>query len=194
MDFIAALPAGYDTVIGEGGATLSGGEKQRISIARCLLKDAPIVIFDEATANVDPENEDQLQKAIEALTREKTVLMIAHRLKTVSQRQSDSGAGSGPHRPARHPRGTDRPGRHLSGLRRPAGPGRQVVAVNRLIRQRRAASDFLQSGAAPYLFLILYHSFSPLPFSASAALSKISPNSPLFSQISDCNFHYPVLG
>ena len=82
-DFISALPAGYDTVIGEGGATLSGGEKQRISIARCLLKDAPIVIFDEATANVDPENEDQLQKAMEALTREKTVLMIAHRLKTV---------------------------------------------------------------------------------------------------------------
>ena len=82
-DFISALPDGYDTVIGEGGATLSGGEKQRISIARCLLKDAPIVIFDEATANVDPENEDQLQKAMEALTREKTVLMIAHRLKTV---------------------------------------------------------------------------------------------------------------
>ena len=64
-------------------AEISGGEKQRISIARCLLKDAPIVIFDEATANVDPENEDQLQKAMEALTREKTVLMIAHRLKTV---------------------------------------------------------------------------------------------------------------
>ena len=82
-DFISALPDEYDTVIGEGGATLSGGEKQRISIARCLLKDAPIVIFDEATANVDPENEDQLQKAMEALTREKTVLMIAHRLKTV---------------------------------------------------------------------------------------------------------------
>ena len=82
-DFISALPDGYGTVIGEGGATLSGGEKQRISIARCLLKDAPIVIFDEATANVDPENEDQLQKAMEALTREKTVLMIAHRLKTV---------------------------------------------------------------------------------------------------------------
>ena len=82
-DFISALPEGYETVIGEGGATLSGGEKQRISIARCLSKDAPIVIFDEATANVDPENEDQLQKAMEALTREKTVLMIAHRLKTV---------------------------------------------------------------------------------------------------------------
>ncbi len=82
-DFIAALPDGYDTVIGEGGASLSGGEKQRISIARAMLKDAPIIILDEATANVDPENEDRLQKAIEALTHEKTVIMIAHRLKTV---------------------------------------------------------------------------------------------------------------
>ena len=70
-------------VIGEGGASLSGGEKQRISIAHAMLKDAPIVILDEATANVDPENEDRLQKAIEALTRNKTILMIAHRLKTV---------------------------------------------------------------------------------------------------------------
>ena len=82
-DFIEALPDGYDTVIGEGGASLSGGEKQRISIARAMLKDAPIVILDEATANVDPENEDRLQKAIEALTRDKTIIMIAHRLKTV---------------------------------------------------------------------------------------------------------------
>lgn len=82
-DFIAALPNGYDTVIGEGGATLSGGEKQRISIARALLKDAPIIILDEATANVDPENENELQQAINELTREKTVIMIAHRLKTV---------------------------------------------------------------------------------------------------------------
>ena len=82
-DFIEALPDGYDTVIGEGGASLSGGEKQRISIARAMLKDAPIIILDEATANVDPENEDRLQQAIEALTRDKTILMIAHRLKTV---------------------------------------------------------------------------------------------------------------
>ena len=82
-DFIEALPDGYDTVIGEGGASLSGGEKQRISIARAMLKDAPIVVLDEATANVDPENEDRLQKAIEALTRDKTIIMIAHRLKTV---------------------------------------------------------------------------------------------------------------
>ena len=82
-DFIDALPDGYNTVVGEGGATLSGGEKQRLSLARAMLKDAPIVIFDEATANVDPENEDRLQAAIEALTRDKTIIMIAHRLKTV---------------------------------------------------------------------------------------------------------------
>ena len=82
-DFIMALPQGYQTRIGEGGASLSGGEKQRISIARALIKDAQIVIFDEVTANVDPENEDRLQKAIEELTKDKTVIMIAHRLKTV---------------------------------------------------------------------------------------------------------------
>lgn len=82
-DFIDALPDGYNTVVGEGGAALSGGEKQRLSIARAMLKDAPIVIFDEATANVDPENEDRLQAAIEALTRDKTIIMIAHRIKTV---------------------------------------------------------------------------------------------------------------
>ncbi|MGP1408217.1 ABC transporter ATP-binding protein [Selenomonas sp.] len=82
-DFIMQLPDGYETVVGEGGANLSGGEKQRISIARAILKDAPIIIFDEATANVDPENEDRLQQAIEALTQNKTVIMIAHRLNTV---------------------------------------------------------------------------------------------------------------
>lgn len=82
-DFIMALPDGYETVIGEGGASLSGGEKQRISIARAIMKDAPVIILDEATANVDPESEQELTAAIEALTREKTILMIAHRLKTV---------------------------------------------------------------------------------------------------------------
>ncbi|MCC3864016.1 ABC transporter ATP-binding protein/permease [Terrisporobacter petrolearius] len=82
-DFIINLPNGYDTIIGEGGASLSGGEKQRISIARAMLKDAPIIILDEATANVDAENEKQLQDAIEELTRNKTIIMIAHRLKTV---------------------------------------------------------------------------------------------------------------
>ncbi|CEM62887.1 ABC transporter ATP-binding protein [Treponema phagedenis] len=82
-DFITALPNQYETIVGEGGAALSGGEKQRISIARAMLKNAPIIIFDEATANVDPENEDKLQTAIEALTKNKTVIMIAHRLKTV---------------------------------------------------------------------------------------------------------------
>lgn len=77
------LPDGYNTVIDEGGATLSGGEKQRISIARAIMKDAPIIILDEATANVDPENEKELMDAIDALTKEKTIIMIAHRLKTV---------------------------------------------------------------------------------------------------------------
>ena len=82
-DFIMALPEGFDTVIGEGGATLSGGERQRISIARAIMKDAPIIILDEATANVDPENEKELMEAVAELTHDKTVVMIAHRLKTV---------------------------------------------------------------------------------------------------------------
>ena len=82
-EFISALPDGYDAVIGEGGGTLSGGEKQRISIARTILKDAPIIILDEATSSVDPENEEELQRAIAELTHDKTIIMIAHRLKTV---------------------------------------------------------------------------------------------------------------
>ena len=84
-DFIESLPDGYNTMIGEGGASLSGGEKQRISIARAILKNAPVIILDEATANVDPENEDRLQKAIGKLTENKTIIMIAHRLKTVRE-------------------------------------------------------------------------------------------------------------
>lgn len=79
-DFISALPNGYDTIVGEGGASLSGGERQRISIARALLKDAPIVVLDEATASIDPENEQLIQQALTELTREKTVVVIAHRL------------------------------------------------------------------------------------------------------------------
>lgn len=82
-EFISALPDGYDTLIGEGGGTLSGGEKQRISIARAILKNAPIIILDEATSSVDPENEEELQRAIAELTHDKTIVMIAHRLKTV---------------------------------------------------------------------------------------------------------------
>ncbi len=82
-DFIMALPNGYDTVIGEGGGTLSGGEKQRISIARAILKDAPIILLDEATASIDPENEHLIQDALTELTRGKTVITIAHRLATV---------------------------------------------------------------------------------------------------------------
>ena len=82
-EFIQALPDGYDTRLGESGSSLSGGERQRLSIARAILKDAPIVVLDEATANVDPENELELQHAISELTKSKTVIMIAHRLKTV---------------------------------------------------------------------------------------------------------------
>ena len=82
-DFILSLPEGYDTIIGEGGSTLSGGEKQRISIARAILKDAPIIILDEATSSVDPENEQALLSAIQELTKDKTLISIAHRLSTV---------------------------------------------------------------------------------------------------------------
>lgn len=82
-EFISQLPDGYNTVIGEGGATLSGGEKQRISIARAILKDSAIIILDEATSSLDPENEASLQAAIAELTKNKTTIMIAHRLKTV---------------------------------------------------------------------------------------------------------------
>jgi ATP-binding cassette subfamily B protein len=101
-DFIESLPLGYDTVIGEGGATLSGGEKQRISIARAILKDAPIIILDEATANVDPENEDKLKAAFDALTLNKTVIMIAHRLETIKNADqiaviSDGSVSTGKH-------------------------------------------------------------------------------------------------
>ena len=82
-EFIMKLPKGYDTVIGEAGGSLSGGERQRLSIARAMMKDAPIIILDEATANIDPENEQLIQHAMEELTRDKTIIMIAHRLKTV---------------------------------------------------------------------------------------------------------------
>ena len=83
-EFISALPAGYDTLIGENGSTLSGGERQRISIARALLKNAPVVLLDEASASLDPENESEIQAAISALVKGRTVIVIAHRLRTVA--------------------------------------------------------------------------------------------------------------
>ena len=82
-DFIMRLPQGYDTMVGEGGCTLSGGEKQRISIARAMLKDAQIILLDEATASLDPENEVEVQRAINTLITGRTVIVIAHRLKTI---------------------------------------------------------------------------------------------------------------
>ena len=82
-DFIMRLPQGYDTMVGEGGCTLSGGEKQRISIARAMLKDAQVILLDEATASLDPENEVEVQKAINSLIKGRTVIAIAHRLKTI---------------------------------------------------------------------------------------------------------------
>jgi ATP-binding cassette subfamily B protein len=82
-EFIRAMPEGYNTKIGENGSTLSGGERQRISIARALLKNAPIVLLDEATASLDPENEMRIQEAISALVKNRTVIVIAHRLRTV---------------------------------------------------------------------------------------------------------------
>jgi ATP-binding cassette subfamily B protein len=82
-EFISALPQGYDTMVTEAGSSLSGGEKQRISIARAILKDAPIVLLDEATASIDPDNEKHIQEAIGELVKNKTLIVIAHRLSTI---------------------------------------------------------------------------------------------------------------
>lgn len=147
-DFIEAFP-GYDTVIGEGGVSLFRGEKQRISIARVMLKNAPIVIPDEVTANVDPENEGRLQKAVEALTRDKTILMIAYRLGTGG---SDLGAGRREDRSEGVARGTDRAARHLCGFGRREKGNRRLEAVigerRKTVfakKQRRSFGCFFQS-------------------------------------------------
>ena len=100
-DFIMALPDGYDTMVGEGGSTLSGGEKQRISIARAILKDAPVLLLDEATSSLDPENEVEVQQAIEELVKDRTVVMIAHKLKTIAGALIKSPLSTWGQRPAR---------------------------------------------------------------------------------------------
>ena len=116
-DFISALPNGYDTVIGEGGSTLSGGEKQRISIARAMLKNAPIVILDEATASVDPENEHLIQQALSALTKGENHPYHRPSAGHHPERGPDPGGGPGPRRPKGYPRRTDPAGGHLPGFR-----------------------------------------------------------------------------
>ena len=127
-DFIMALPQGYDTVVGEGGGTLSGGEKQRVSIARAMLKDAPIIILDEATASIDPENEHLIQSALSELTRGKTIITIAHRLATHhSECRSDPGGGRRPHRRARNACGIDAARRRVPALHRNPREGRGLA-------------------------------------------------------------------
>lgn len=84
-DFVERLPQGFDTIIGENGKTLSGGERQRLSIARAFLKDAPVILLDESTASLDPENETKIQKALSRLIENKTVLIIAHKLRTIME-------------------------------------------------------------------------------------------------------------
>ena len=122
-DFITAFPDGYKTLVGEGGASLSGGERQRISIARAILKDAPIVILDEATASVDPENERELQLAIAELTKDKTILMIAHRLSTIRGADQILVLDKGAYRPARHAPGAHTTTGHLPPLCKYKGTG-----------------------------------------------------------------------
>ena len=101
-EFIEKLPQGYNTPAGEAGKRLSGGEKQRIAIARIMLKNAPIVILDEATAFTDPENEDKLQRSIEELTKGKTLLVIAHRLSTITDADQIVVLKNGTHRSKRN--------------------------------------------------------------------------------------------
>ncbi|MFR3458674.1 MAG: ABC transporter ATP-binding protein [Bilophila wadsworthia] len=128
-DFIMALPEGYETPVGEGGVSLSGGERQRISLARAMLKDAPVIILDEATASVDPENERQLQEAFEALTRDKTFIMIAHRLSTV--RKADQILVLDKGRIIQRGRHEElMEGRPLCGLHPHQGTGCRLVAVS----------------------------------------------------------------
>ena len=153
-DFIMALPDGYDTVVGEGGGTLSGGEKQRISIARAMLKDAPIIILDEATASIDPENEHLIQSALSELTRGKTIITIAHRLATIRVRRPDSGRGRRPDRRARHPRRTDAAGRRIQAFHpRSAKRPRGGVSEEKLLSFSRHSRFHRKDPASCRVFL-----------------------------------------
>ena len=125
-DFIMELPDGFDTVIGEGGATLSGGEKQRISIARCILKDAPVIILDEATASVDVDNERYIQEAISELVRGKTLLVIAHRLNTIKGADNITVIEDGRVTQQGRPSGVDGGRRHIQGIRGAAGADQRL--------------------------------------------------------------------
>ena len=118
-----AMPQGYDTVIGEAGSQLSGGQRQRLAIARALLKNAPILVLDEATSQLDTESESLVQKALDNLMQGRTTLVIAHRLSTVMSADAHRGDGARPDRRARHPRRAARAGRPLQAALRSAVPG-----------------------------------------------------------------------
>ena len=118
-DLIASLPEGYDTVVGERGYRFSGGEKQRMAIARTVLRNPPVLVLDEATSSLDTQTESAVQAELERLAEGRTTITIAHRLSTDPRRRSDRGAGPGPDRRAGHPRGAAGAGRRLRGAGRP---------------------------------------------------------------------------
>ena len=168
-EFIRKLPQGYQTVIGENGSTLSGGERQRISIARALLKDAPVVLLDEATASLDVENESAVQTALSRLLRGKTVLVIAHRMPHRGGSRPHRGAGERPCGPAGHPGRADGAGRPLPPhggapeRERPVAPGFMIPSIPvylscfseyNILWRSRHYGDALPKGAVLPLFSV----------------------------------------